>query len=1159
MSWMYGLSLLASSGINAWQAGKNRQSSESISRLNRDSSEEIARLSRKHSAELQYNQLKFSVLQQRENQEFQRELAELNHERAKEIEAFRAQVNFAINQKNLDFQKWRFEQEKKIQYDILQLQQDFQRDLTQIQHQNALIQMRERLREDKSPIHNPAFNILENSFAHRVMPLQVLISPPQLNYDPKTGKPYISGVEDTLAGEIHQFLSQGYAGNQEWPVQFLNGDWISNSQGGNAALLSLHSQLKNIPVLILDTKIPFDELNFSVGYWFSGDVSFTRSSILSSQSVSHLLHESAKKRALKWEEKREKIKASGKDEAYIKALGKVDEENLQIYYQELAEIAELKQTGVTDLPIRKEYKITEEDYKTFYRYLAVWHCLAIGLYADILFLGNSWENTPLLPSLIPYLLEKYRDNPLLTLEFWQEAISSIVKVYGEFYNSLRSDFAYCGHEIRMELALSLANLPSEYRCLALEQGNKAFSDWLRANDAPSDKVFDLDNDADCQLLKRIIYQEDKPFLESLKLLLDKVKDVDRIDGSQSAGVKSLIAGWEFLDRLGIISNVSMMEFEKSPKITDPNSKKCDNISETDIKNQNTYTGEPTMNSNKENQQATEILKSLQRLFSDRPEVLRLLDPTNLDPDRVAGEVILENYRNQEGFASPVNFYVTGKTRAGKTSLGNTIFDGKQTAMKSTGYRDCTFDLGSFQSANNLRYFDLPGAGSKEEFENINRAILCLAQIQPKRGRNPIVTEFILSDYTDFTKTQMPKQKTISVDEWQSNENQLIYGADVILYVIAPHEGLGRDDENYMYDLLSAQKEKRGSSNVVFALNLHLTEKGEPKYTQPNIEDAYKTITDIYNEVFPNHPTKPVIIEINSLTGLGADKIAEEICRLLPADKLGKMEEVLGDKLKEKARKIRSKKFREALIYIASRLATFKVDQSFDNSSDIVLGSYAAVYSYSSKVFKKEVSNGENAYGVVSDFAGQTKESRTENITIKEPIIESIERFRTISEPVFGNVEEVNQIIVENEEIVETKRGGFLGELDQKIRGPRVDKVKRAKVIDLKTIKNQQIGTKHTEVSDGYQTAVTGYNDKIVGLKHLKGGYDIIKGILAIGLGIESLPDENTGNFNHIYEAGEKEVNLKIGNLKSRVEQVINNSDSKKAENEIISILMQALL
>ena len=577
-----------------------------------------------------------------------------------------------------------------------------------------------------------------------------------------------------------------------------------------------------------------------------------------------------------------------------------------------------------------------------------------------------------------------------------------------------------------------------------------------------------------------------------------------------------------------------------------------------VANDNLQATEVNMDNSNQNLEANEILKNLQRLFSDRPEVLRLLDPSNLDPDRVAGEVILDNYRNQEGFASPVNFYATGKTRAGKTSLGNTIFDGKQTAMKSTGYRDCTFDLGSFQSANNLRYFDLPGAGSNENFENINRAILCMIQIKSRRGKNPEVTEFVLSDYTDFTKTQIPKQKTISVDKWQSNENQLIYGADVILYVIAPHEGLGRDDETYMYDLLSAQKEKRGSSNVVFALNLHLTENGEPKYTKPNVEDAYKTITDIYNEVFSNHPTKPAIIEINSLTGLGADKIAEEICKLLPTDKLGKMEEVLGDKLKEKARKVRSKKFREALIYIASRLATFKVDQSFDNSSDIVLGSYAAVYSYSSKVFKKEVPSGENAYGVVSNFADQTKESRTENITIKEPIIESIERFRIISEPVFGYVEEIHETTIESEEIVETKRDALWGAA-QVFMGSKVDKVKQPKVIQTKTKKHSQTGTNTTEVSNGYETAVTGYNDKIVGLKHLKGGYDIIKGILSIGVGIESLPNENIGNFNRIYEAGEKEINLKIGNLKSRIEQVINNSDPKRAENEIIEILKKALL
>jgi formylglycine-generating enzyme required for sulfatase activity len=550
-------SALVSSGNNAWSASENRKSSESISRLNRDSSEEIARLSRKHSAELQYNQLKFSVLQQRENQEFQRELAELNHERAKEIEAFRAQVNFAINQKNLDFQKWRFEQEKKIQYDILQLQQDFQRDLTQIQHQNALIQMRERLREDKSPIANLASDLLENSFAHGIMPLKVLLAPPSLDYDPSSGKPYQASYEGFLSKEIEQFLHQGYLNSKQYPVQLLDKAWESNKRGGGSALQALHAQLKSIPILVLESEIPLGELNFRAGYWSGGDVSYTQATILSGQSVADLLNNSAKKRALEWEITRQKLQSLGKDEAYIKNMGGVNEENLQIFYKELAEKEELEKHGIdtSNLPIGKEYKITDQDYKSFYSYLAVWHCLVIGLYADILFLGNSWENIPLLPSLIPYLLEKYKNHSFLTSEFWQMGISTVVKAYGQFYDTLKSDASSCLPEIRMKLALSLANLPSEYQYLALEQGNKAFSDWLRANDAPSDKVFDLDNDADCQLLKRIIYQEDKPFLESLKLLLEKVKDADGIDGSQSAGINSLLAGWQFLNRFGNIPHL----------------------------------------------------------------------------------------------------------------------------------------------------------------------------------------------------------------------------------------------------------------------------------------------------------------------------------------------------------------------------------------------------------------------------------------------------------------------------------------------------------------------------------------------------------------------------------------------------------------------------
>ena len=321
---MYGLSLLASSGINAWQAGKNRQSSERISALNRDSSEEVARLSRKHSAELQYNQIKFSILQQRENQDFQRELAELNHERLKEIEAYRAEVNFAINQKNLDFQKWRFEQEKKIQFEILQLQQDFQRDLVRLQHQNAVEQMREKLRSDKSPIANLPFDLLENSFAQGVMPLKLFLAPPFLDHDSSTGKPLTSGYETYLAEEIEQFLHQGYLGSHHHPVQLVDRSLESKKWGGGSMLQALHGQLKSIPVLVLESDINLGDLvNFKLGYWSAGDVSYTKATILSGQSLDDLLYSVAKNRAKEWEVTRQKLQEMGKDEAFIASLNQL--------------------------------------------------------------------------------------------------------------------------------------------------------------------------------------------------------------------------------------------------------------------------------------------------------------------------------------------------------------------------------------------------------------------------------------------------------------------------------------------------------------------------------------------------------------------------------------------------------------------------------------------------------------------------------------------------------------------------------------------------------------------------------------------------------------------------------------------------------------------
>ena len=87
---------------------------------------------------MQLAQMKLSVLQQKDNQDFQKELTQQNQEFQLEIEKYRHSVNLAINENNINFQKWRFEQEKILQLEILDLNQAFQKELNQTQHQNVL-------------------------------------------------------------------------------------------------------------------------------------------------------------------------------------------------------------------------------------------------------------------------------------------------------------------------------------------------------------------------------------------------------------------------------------------------------------------------------------------------------------------------------------------------------------------------------------------------------------------------------------------------------------------------------------------------------------------------------------------------------------------------------------------------------------------------------------------------------------------------------------------------------------------------------------------------------------------------------------------------------------------------------------------------------------
>jgi predicted GTPase len=135
------------------------------------------------------------------------------------------------------------------------------------------------------------------------------------------------------------------------------------------------------------------------------------------------------------------------------------------------------------------------------------------------------------------------------------------------------------------------------------------------------------------------------------------------------------------------------------------------------------------------------LETLRLIFQDQPDLLKIIELGDIESSKLVGAF----RENNELFATPINLYVTGRTGAGKTSLGNCLLE--EVEMKSTGDMDCTDSIGYFKLASNLCYFDLPGSGSDEKYENINRAVLLMPQIQ-NEDKDIFIKEFKLIDYSN---------------------------------------------------------------------------------------------------------------------------------------------------------------------------------------------------------------------------------------------------------------------------------------------------------------------------------------------------------------------------------------------------------------------------
>ncbi|MDM8555687.1 50S ribosome-binding GTPase [Desulfococcaceae bacterium HSG7] len=604
------------------------------------------------------------------------------------------------------------------------------------------------------------------------------------------------------------------------------------------------------------------------------------------------------------------------------------------------------------------------------------------------------------------------------------------------------------------------------------------------------------------------------------------------------------------------------------------------------------------------------LENLKSLFQDRSEVLKMLDSHELDLSNLSDERLVKEQRKRKIYPEPINLYATGRTRAGKSSLGNSLFDH---VFPTTGHSDCTSFIQYFHMKSNLRYYDLPGAGSNEDYENINRAALLLPQLDdPDMDMIP-VKEFEVCDFSKSSQKIRIKHihkgqtepcvgvpivvddKNPSVEHWQSSENQSMVAPDVILYVIAPHEGIGRDDRRYLTALLRTRKERGLQSNIIFALNIHHISDDIMKATPQNIEDAKKFITVAYKKFYSGNPP---IVEINALKGTGVNQITKFMCQFLPSNKIGNMQQVLQEELKEYAEKERSRRYRQTLIYIVSRLATYKVDIQLGNQN-VLQEAYAAICNYGFMIFYQQEKYQKIMDDLVKNISKEAKVSREEPITILEQktapknITETV--VTRIPQYEDKEVEEVQTTYYEDEKSHQetyTHKGdvaagailgavtaaltatvapflapmavalGIKAGMGGRTRTVTENVMKPAKEV-VKRIQKEIIGyeeKKNTIVTGTYQ-AVVGEREKIVGKKSKQGGYLVIEDLLAIGIGLEKA-DTSVNfqkNFSNVIESGRLQIQGNLLRYKDYIDNLVEKNDPDKAEQEIIQILEKALL
>jgi len=398
---------------------------------------------------------------------FPETLATVGLQYAKEIPALIQSLNSALQPNNLNSEEWRFRQEKALQQQLVTQTRETQLQLAAYQRETALKLPEVQQIFDSWPLRLFPSQILKSHSGDGPIPLRIFMAPPKVQFQQvEELVPGIPEIELRLAQGLREFLNQHYPlHSQISPTEFLGGAWDSKRFHSETSIKALFGMLKSEPCLVLESEIDGDNLNFRIAYWGLGQQDYFYHTIVK-LPYRQLVCDSARERAIKWKETRDKLLALGKNEAYLHKVGGKLYHNLQL----LEEEEELQQAGIDTAHLTFPYQLDSKDFEALAKLLIASHCLVAGWMADAHHLVHS-DSSPRLPQLLPDLLAETPDRHLL-----QGVMGAAVYSYQTVLKVMAKERPYWVPEMALKLALSLSQLPD--KSWARQQLDYSLNSWL---------------------------------------------------------------------------------------------------------------------------------------------------------------------------------------------------------------------------------------------------------------------------------------------------------------------------------------------------------------------------------------------------------------------------------------------------------------------------------------------------------------------------------------------------------------------------------------------------------------------------------------------------------------------------------------------------------